>query len=60
MGFPSGSPEDLWPFYSQALIRKYFGLKGTLYFTYVLGILIVIIALIGFWNGLNDIAKEFH
>ena len=42
--------EKLWLFYSQAFIRKIFGKQFTIYWTYFLGILFIIVSLIGMIN----------
>lgn len=46
-------PEELWLVYSQAFIRRVFGKKFTIGFTYFLGILFIVGAVIGLINGLK-------
>lgn len=38
-------PEYLWPIYSQAFIKKHFGPSAVIYATYVMGAVIVLVAL---------------
>lgn len=46
-------PPDRWlsPFYSQALLKKWFGRTFVIAYTYILGLLFVAIAGLGLWNG---------
>ena len=38
-------PDFLWPFYSQAFIKKHFGQRVLIYATYIMGVLIALVAL---------------
>lgn len=35
-------PDHLWPFYSQALIKRVFGIKFLIIFTYLSGVIVLI------------------
>ena len=54
-------PEELWPAYSQAFIRRVFGEKFTIGFTYFLGIMLMICATIGLMNSCRqtDFATKY-
>jgi hypothetical protein len=47
-------PETLWLTYSQAGIKRLFGQKFLLFFTYFLGILFILVGAVGFWNGVKN------
>jgi hypothetical protein len=47
-------PEEWWPFYSQAFIKKVFGRSFLIASNYFLGALFITAALIGLWNGLKN------
>ncbi|MGYP001271665624 len=45
-------PPDKWaPFYSQALLKKYFGRTFLIAYNYILGLLFIVFTCIGLWNG---------
>lgn len=37
-------PEEMWPFYSQALLKKFIGTEGVVMATYVMGVLFIVVA----------------
>jgi hypothetical protein len=46
-------PDEMWPYYSQAFIKKLFGKEGVIVFTYCLGILFMVLSLYGLFNVLK-------
>jgi hypothetical protein len=46
-------PQELWIAYSQALVRKVLGLRGTVVFTYCLGVMFMAAGIIGIWKSLQ-------
>ncbi len=49
------NPPDKWaPFYSQALLKKWFGRTFVIAYTYILGLLFIVFACIGLWNGFTN------
>jgi hypothetical protein len=50
-------PEELWPFYSQALLKKLIGTDGVVWFTYVVGLMIIVITVVNttaiVWRTVN-------
>jgi hypothetical protein len=46
-------PEDYWMFYSHSFLKKVFGKTFLLYFNYMLGIILIVLCLIGIWNGIK-------
>jgi len=46
-------PNDMWPYYSQAFVKKLFGKDGVIAFTYFLGILFMFGSLFGLFNILT-------
>jgi hypothetical protein len=51
-------PDKMWSWYSQAFIKKVFGTRFTVGFTYFLGILFIVFALLGFMNSLGSNAAK--
>jgi hypothetical protein len=47
-------PTELWPFYSQSLIKKLFGKHAVVYFTYLVGFGIIVISIMGISQTLNN------
>ena len=47
-------PSDLWLSYGQAFIKKLFGKKVLLYYTYFLGVLFICAGIFGLWNGFRN------
>ena len=45
--------DDLWPFYSQAIVKKLFGVRGAIIWPYFIGLMFIIVAAVGVWNGLK-------
>lgn len=45
--------EGLWLIYSQAFIKKLFGKKFLIYFTYFLGLSFICCGIIALWNSLK-------
>ncbi len=44
-------PDKCALFYSQALLKKWFGRIFVIAYTYILGLLFIVFACIGLWNG---------
>jgi len=47
-------PDDMWLSYAQAFIKRIFGKKFTIFFTYFLGIVFMFVAISGLINSLRD------
>ena len=48
------NPSDrMWPYYSQAVIKRLFGRRFTIGFTYFLGVLFIAAALFGLMNDIQ-------
>lgn len=48
-------PTDMWPYYSQAFLKKLFGSSFVVGFTYVIGFLLILFVLFGLFNTLLKI-----
>jgi len=46
-------PQELWTAYSQAFVRNFLGLRGTIMFTYGLGVIFVAAGIIGVWKSVQ-------
>jgi len=42
-------PIALWPYYSQAFLKRIFGTKFVIIFTYLIGLLLMALAVLGSW-----------
>ena len=50
-------PTHMWPYYSQAFLKKFFGSSFVVGFTYFVGILLVLSVLWGFCNTILKIYR---
>ena len=48
-------PTEMWPYYSQAFLKKFFGSRFVIGFTYVIGLSIVLFVVLGWINMLLKI-----
>jgi len=48
-------PTDMWPYYSQAFLKKFFGSGFVVGFTYVIGFLIVLLVFLSLVNTILKI-----
>ena len=46
-------PDEMWPFYSQAFIKRFFGRRVLIGYTYVTGGVFMLLSLAFFLNGLQ-------
>jgi len=47
-------PPELWLCYSQSLVRRVFGERTVIAYTYIMGILFLAASMVGLYNGLTN------
>jgi hypothetical protein len=54
-GWLVNPPTNMWPYYSQAFLKKFFGSRFVVGFTYIIGFLLIFSVFFGLFNTLLKI-----